>query len=339
MNQAINTPTDAVVKAIANFSTELTAGNTKATMSAIGAKSSDLWKVKPGDINVLPDYNARLPGPNRTAHVRWLADQIKTYGFYADKPLAGFVAQEGGKQVIYLQDGHCRLEAAIIAISEGAPLETLPMVMKDRSSSMVDLTVALLNSNEGKAFTVLEKALIAKRFKNFGLEDKQVAEKMGCTSAYVGQLLTLAGAPRKIRDLLQAGDISATNAIETIRKHGDKAGEALETAVVAAKSAGKSKATAKDDKASRRVAREKKLAAALFKAVRELLDNKAVVKVIPDALYKELDTLVFKAENEPVKEPKEPKKPAAKKAVKAPAAKKVPLAKKIAKATAAKKAK
>lgn len=286
--------TETEFKTIANFSKEFTAGNTKAAMSAAGAKSSDLWKVPMGSFRKQEGNNIRVPGPARVAHVRWLADQIKKHGFYPSKPVTGFVILEDGDQVIVLQDGECRYDAALLAASEGAPLETLPTVILDRSNSAADLVVNMLNSNEGKPFTVLEKALGAKRLKTYGKTDTEIADLMSITAAYVGQLLTLAGAPKKIRDMLQAEEVSATNALKMMKAHGEGAADALGKAVKTAKSKGKGKASEKDDEASALVSRHKRHGPALFDIIGRYLDTSPN---IPEPFSEELDALFAKVES------------------------------------------
>ena len=93
-----------------DFTRELTPGNTKAAMKAVGASSSDLWKVEPARLRVLEGFNARIKNDAYTARVRWIADSIKANGFYPDKPLTGFVALEDGEEVIYITGGHRRHE-------------------------------------------------------------------------------------------------------------------------------------------------------------------------------------------------------------------------------------
>lgn len=308
--------TDKEFKATTDYSGELTAGNLKKTMTDLGAKSNDLWKVRPSDIQILPGYNPRIRNDKYNQKIRWLADQMKEHGYYPDKPLAGYVAVEAGKQVIYLQDGHGRLEAALLAIKEGAPIETLPMVMKDRSMSQVDLTIALVTSNEGEPFGAMEKAALVKRFRAFDKTDTEIAAIMRCTPAYVGQLATLAGAPRKIRDMVADGEVSATNAIEMMRKHADGATDVLEAAVATAKAKGKGKASAKDDKASALVARQKQAGPELYRLIDLLMSDKANKFTGPAS--DELDSLMFKIENGPPKKEKPVKVPKVAKVKKVP---------------------
>lgn len=216
-----------------NFNRELTPGNTKAAMKAVGAASSDLWKVQPERLRTLPGFNARIINDAYTARVRWIADSIKVNGFYPDKPLTGFVALEGGEEVIYVTGGHRRFEAVFLAIEEGADVPTVPVVIKPRGTSMEDLTVDLVVGNEGEPLSTYEQAVVCKRLAGFGWESKEIARRLGYSTAqYVDGLLLLASAPLAVRRMVMESVISATTAIEAIKKHGDKAGDVLQAAMV-----------------------------------------------------------------------------------------------------------
>lgn len=143
-----------------DFTRELTPGNTKAAMRAVGASSSDLWKVEPGRLRVLEGFNARVKNEAYTARVRWIADSIKANGYYPDKPLTGFVALEDGVEVIYVTGGHRRHEGVLLAIEEGADVGTVPVVIKPRGTSMEDLMVDLVVGNEGDPLTTYEQAVV-----------------------------------------------------------------------------------------------------------------------------------------------------------------------------------
>lgn len=292
--------TEKELQTLEDFNLELTPGSVKKAMSELGASSGDLWKTRPQDIKVLPGFNPRIRTAKLEAKVRWLADQMKEFGFYPDKPLAGYVAVENGANVLYLQDGHGRLEAVLLATAEGADIKTVPFLAKDRSSDAKDLTVALVASNEGESFTPMEKSILVKRFRAFGSTDVEIAKAMRCSPAYVGQLATLAGAPMRIKNMVIAEQVSATNAIEAIRKHGDNASDVLSAALEKAQASGKSKASAKDDTGSALKARQKKHGPALYEMVIALLEHSETS--IPESMQKDLDSLLFRIEQEDVKE-------------------------------------
>jgi len=261
------------------------------------------------------------------------ADILKN-GYYQDKPLSGYIAKIDGVDRIVLHDGHRRHGAVLWAIENGAPIKAVPMVMKERSDNMIQLTLGLLHSNEGQPFSVYEKAVLAKRLKGFGWENKEIATEFKCTTAFVGQLLTLAGAPQAIAELVQNGELSATQAHDLMKQHGEQAAEVATTAVAAAKAAGKKKVTAKDltpkDIKSKNA---KKVAYDLYFQLKKLRDDPKVEKLLTDDQINKIDAAFEVVEKKPAA-PKEPKASAVKKAApakKAPAAKKAAPAKKTGK--------
>lgn len=232
---------------MAEFKKELVAGNTKAAMKDAGATSRDLWMVERKKLKVLDGFNVRdLATPENKAHIQQLAASMLAEGFYQDKPLAGFVAQEGKKQIIYVTDGHCRLAAVDLAVKQGAEIERIPVVVKPQGTNPEDLAVALVRSNSGKPLSPYEIGLVCKRLVSYGMEVPGVAERLGYTPKYVTDLLALVGAPKKLRDMVSTGTVAATTAIEAIHAYGDAAVEKLTKAKEAAAARGKNRATRRD---------------------------------------------------------------------------------------------
>lgn len=208
----------------------ITTGNTKAAMSAVGAKSNELYMVPVSAIKVLDNFNVRVHNKAYEAHIEELKASILANGFMRDRALSGYVAKQAGENVIYVVDGHSRLEAVKRAIAEGAEITSLPVITKPAGTSAEDLLVGLVVSNSGKPLSPMEKAAVAKRLTNFGMDDKAIATRFGVTAGYIKDLLMLMGAPKKIRDLVEAGKVSAANAVAAMKKHGDGAAEYLEDA-------------------------------------------------------------------------------------------------------------
>jgi ParB family chromosome partitioning protein len=227
------------------FDKQLVAGGIKSAMKDAQATSRDLWSVEISAIHVMPGFNVRTVGEEYDAHIRELADSIKAEGFYQDKPLAGYVAREGDTQIIYLTDGHCRLAATLLAISEGAEIPRLPMVVSSQGTSMEDLTVALVKTNTGKPLTPYEIGVVCKRLSRFGWEVSQIATRLNIGSAYVEGLLLLVSAPTEVRNMVQKGQVSATMAIQALRTKGDGALAMLQAGLEVAQNSGKKKVTAK----------------------------------------------------------------------------------------------
>ena len=225
---------------------DLVAGNLKVAMKLAEASSSDLWKVPLSKIQIIDGFNVRSNGADHAEHLAGLVDSIMENGFYPSRPLAGYVAVNNGKQVIYLTDGHCRFEAAQEAIKRGAEIKTLPVVVSPKGTNIEDLTVGLVTQNSGKPLSQYEIATVCKRLISFGWETKQIAKRLAYTVQKIEQLLSLVGAPAAVQDLVVDGKVSATQAIKTLQEHGEKAVEKLEEGVKKAEEKGKKRATKRD---------------------------------------------------------------------------------------------
>lgn len=282
------------------FAMTLVAGNVKGAMKAAEAKSRDLWQVPIGNIRVLPEFNVRVRDDAYFAHLRSIANSIKTEGFYQHKPLEGFVANEDGENIIYLTGGHTRFEATGIANSEGSEIHTLPIIVSPPGTSKEDLVVALVKGNEGKPLTPYETAIVCKRLVNYGWDIPMVANRLDMTEAYVDGLLLLIGAPMEIRDMVQAGQLAASTAIQALRTHGSKAIDHLQEGMVRAKAAGATRVTAKHLPGHVFKATMKKSAPAIYTALKDVTADPGYAHIAEETRVKldELLALLKAAEEE-----------------------------------------
>lgn len=236
---ATSTDADLTTEApLGSFEKDLITGNVKKLMAELKAEfvtnvpaanqtkgagsSADLWKVPPQALRVMPGFNVRLPGPNLKAHIRDLADSMKREGYYQDKPISAIVlVDEDGQQRLYVTDGHCRLQAALLAIREGAPIKVVPVVTEEgRTTTLEDLTVKLYRGNTGKELPPFETGLVCHRLSRAGWPDAVIAERLGIKVQYVGGLLRLVTAPKALRDAVTSDEMAASEAISLLRKHG-----------------------------------------------------------------------------------------------------------------------
>ncbi|UUZ66269.1 ParB/RepB/Spo0J family partition protein (plasmid) [Polaromonas sp. P1-6] len=225
----------------AEFVLDLVPGAVKEAMQ--GTTSSDLWKCNIDDIVVIDEFNVRDKDADYDAKVREYADSMKAIGFLPSKPLALFVARIDGKSVNVLYDGHRRLAAAKLARSEGTEITTVPAVTAPKGTSMEDLTIALVTTNNGEPLKPHQIAIVCKRLVAYGMETGEIAKKLSFTKTYVESLLQLMSAPRVIRDMVTTGKVSATLAIDTIKKHGSEAAKVLNDASEIAQASGKERVT------------------------------------------------------------------------------------------------
>lgn len=230
----------------------LTAGATAAAMKSAGATAGKLFNIPIDKIKLIPGFNVRVDGPDYRAHRDMLADLIRAKGFDETKPLAGYVAKEGDENVIYITDGHTRLDAVtMVNADEGGPtIEKLPVIVRTEAPSLSDLTAALHTNNTGRPLSPFELGVVVKRLlKEEGAEKSAIAATLAVTPRYLDDVLLLVNSPKEVRTAVLQGEVSSTMAIQQLRKAGDnpaKAAEVITAAVDKAKKAGKSKATTKD---------------------------------------------------------------------------------------------
>jgi len=276
---------------VTQFDTTLVAGNVKTAMRDVKASSRDLWSVDVGAIRILDDFNVRLHDAAWKTHIRALANSMKVEGFYQDKPLAGYVAKEGDSQVIYVTDGHCRYNAVLLANSEGAEIDRVPVVVSAQGTSLEDLTVSLFKSNSGKPLTPYEIAVVCKRLSRYGWSIDQISTRLDLTDFYVDGLLRLIAAPADIRSMVMEGQVSASVAIQALRSKGNKALAYLQAALAKANGAGKTKLTAQHLPGRDFEKYIKKSAPKLFDTLAEVKADPGYQNISPE-LREKLDSLL-----------------------------------------------
>lgn len=228
------------------FSKTIVAGNIKSAMKGIDAKSRDLYFVPVDSLTVMDDFNVRAKNDAYFASVREIADSIKANGFYPHKPFAVMVMKENGADVLAIYDGHTRFDGLKLAISEGASIERVPVVCAPSGTTLEDITIGLVTNNSGRQLEPMGLAIVCKRLIGYGLDNTEISKRLGFTSGYVGNLLTLVGAPKVIRDMVSEGKVSATLAVTTLKDHGEDAVSILKEGFVKATENGKTKVTAKN---------------------------------------------------------------------------------------------
>lgn len=226
----------------------LAAGSTEPAMKAAEAKSGKVFNVPVAAIQAIPGFNVRVDSPDYRQHRDMIAASIKANGYDSTKPLAGYVHKTDDGNVIYLTDGHTRLDA-VKTLGEDAPA-TLPVIVRSPAPSLTDLTVALHTNNTGRPLSPFELGVVVKRLlKEDGATKEGTAARLAVTPRYLDDVLLLVNSPKAVRTAVLEGNVSSTMAIQELRKAGDKpevAAERIDAAVAKAKAAGKTKATAKD---------------------------------------------------------------------------------------------
>lgn len=265
--------------ALLAFDKELVAASPKVYNSGMAlVKSANVYEVMVEDLQVLEDFNPRIRNADLDAHIESLTHLILANGFLRDKPLAVIAALKGKKPVFYITDGHCRFEAVKRAIERGSQIESLPVVVKDQSTTMEDLAAEFAFSNHTRKLTPLEKAVVCKRLVTAGWSYAKIGDRLQLTGEYVGQLMKIIGSPRAVRDAVQNGQLSMRAALELLREHGDGVVDALTQLLSPEK-----KATAKDLPSVRRENAYKRFSPQMYSTLNDVCQHEAF-KHFPDDL-------------------------------------------------------
>jgi ParB-like chromosome segregation protein Spo0J len=219
-------------------------GNTKAAVKAAGGGSSDLWTVPPDQIHYDPRDNVRPLDPDRVRH---MANLIKVNGYDRKQPLGCFVRKVGGEDRIYVYAGQHRFHGALLAISEGAQIDRLPIVIDEaKSVNRANLIYAGITTNDGEKLTPLQLAEKVVELQELGEPNATICKRLNITDQTIRDVLLLAKAPAALHKLVRDKVVSSTLAIDEIRAHGgEKALERLQNAAAQVKAGGKAKVTKK----------------------------------------------------------------------------------------------
>lgn len=199
----------------------------------------DLFMLSPHIIQEEPGWNVRTPGAELDAHIRQLADSIKEIG--VQEPVTVYMKND----VPILTNGHCRLMAVKLAISEGAEIKAIPARAEERYANDADRVLGMITRNGGKPLTMMEQSAVIKRLLAFNWSESEIAKKTGYSATHITNLLRLSAAPAEVAEMVKNGEVSAQTAVNVMRQEGDKAPKVLKAAVATAREQGKTKATAK----------------------------------------------------------------------------------------------
>lgn len=266
--------------------------------SAVQATNGGVIRVDPSAVHVIEGFNVRVDTPDYLKHVEAIKASIRKEGFFNDKPLGVIVLKaDDGTSSFFVKDGHTRLRAVHELIKEKVKIETIPVVVGPAGSSLEDLTVGLVQSNEGRPLSVYERAIVVKRLVGYGWDNAKIADRLSISTNYVKHLLKLLEAPAKVRDMVIAGKMSATEAVRLVKEHGAEAAtvatEAAKAADETAATTGKKakKVTAKKVEKAAKVVKEKKTGKPVEKIAAKVVSRKGLVTSKFDFAFEKGDVI------------------------------------------------
>jgi hypothetical protein len=218
-------------------------------------KRADAMKVRLEDIHIEPGFNLRDKdavdenGMTFQESIDALAEHLAEGGQVP--PLEVRPRAEGG---VWIVEGERRTLSYRQLDAQGrlpkTPNKDNPEILEFWVSVVpfegndADRLARVFTSNTNRRLTDLEKANGCKRLAAFGWTPDQIAKKIGMTRQRVDQLLILANAPTAVQQMVKAGEVSGSVAVDVVRQHGDDAGQVLGGELEKAKAQGKGKVTA-----------------------------------------------------------------------------------------------
>ncbi len=180
---------------------------------------SELKVSRGGEIIKVPFSQLRLDPDNERMDYGDLSDleSIRENGIL--EPLLCYKSKEDGQDVYFVVNGSRRLAFMSRLMDEGteiaAPVRTFDPTKHYNKEQLV---IQRFLRNEGKPFTPLEKAKSVGKLINFGWEEKTIAGKLGMSVAWVNDMRLLDNAPEKLKALVLTKQLSATLAVQQIKR-------------------------------------------------------------------------------------------------------------------------
>lgn len=200
-------------------------------------KKDDLFKIDPRKLEIEPGWNLRMDNPEAVEeHIQEMLDYLKTGGTF---PPIEVITKPGGRVIV--RDGHCRREMYLRAIADGLEIpyvHCLPF----RGNDAEQVVLALTRDRGLKLFPV-ETSIGYLRLSRFNWDIEMIAKRVQKTTKHVENMLKLATANTDVQDMVRAGTVSATTAIEAVIDHGEDAGKYLLESLKQAQAKGKTKVT------------------------------------------------------------------------------------------------
>lgn len=190
-----------------------------AGLKEISTGRKDIFVIPVKEISVREGWNARdIETPENQEHVVSLALSIKEMGV-----LNPILIEKDGDN-IYVIDGHCRFAAVKYANENlGAEIVVIPCRVVDKHFSAEDRYVMQLVANSGKQLSAFEAGNNCKQLLAWGWSESDIARKIGKSVATVRNYVEAANLPASVRQEVNAGNVSVSDARALVREGGAEA--------------------------------------------------------------------------------------------------------------------
>lgn len=200
----------------------------------------DGFRARMTDIKIVDGFNVRTDDDDLRQHVASIAGAVS-----AGLPIPSvevWVNPETGD--IELVDGHCRMTAYHMYAESNPDFDGWVSVTKFEGTKF-QRKMRIASSNKQLKLKPIELGRLYISARDDGATRQEIAAEAGMSLAHVDQMILLASAKPEVIEAVEAGVISATDAVKLAREHGDDAPAELERRKEVARELGKGKVTAK----------------------------------------------------------------------------------------------
>ena len=181
----------------------------------------DVFQVDPLLLTVEEGHNVRdFDSPRVKEHIESLATNILENGVLT--PLIcrkGTIGKDKDGKAIYkyiIIDGECRFRATQLANQmQSGKIHRVPVILETKGSDKIDRVLDMLNANESLRFTPMELASAYGRFIRLGLDEKEIAKRVGKGLNHVKDTLALLDTDQfddSVIEAVKTNQISANSA-------------------------------------------------------------------------------------------------------------------------------
>ena len=204
-------------------------------------KKCDGFRAHIDSIKTVDGFNVRNDDDELREHIAGIAGAIAAGR--PSPPVEVWVNPESG--AMELVDGHCRVSAYRPYSETATDFDGWISVTKF-DGTPAQRKARTVNSNSQLKLKPVELARAYASLRDeHGMSRLEIAQEVGRSPAHIDQMLLLASAKPEVTAAVEAGQISATEAVKLVRDHGQDAPAELERRKEVSKESGKEKVTAK----------------------------------------------------------------------------------------------
>jgi len=173
-------------------------------------KRRDIFDVDPRRVKIDPTWNVRKDmGDMDVLEASIIANGVL-------EPITVRIVEVD----MILVNGERRLKAALSAISKGHDIKTIPAMVARRGISDIEAMLQAVTKNEGKPFLPSEEATAYQKLRNWGMDVKDIAARVGKSAPHVYNRLKLVDAAPEIKAAVDTKEIGLTDAKTIIAESG-----------------------------------------------------------------------------------------------------------------------